>query len=155
MSPMALLMPGFPVRAAAAAVRQPHAQGGTSSCSPAAGGNSTWGEQLLAWSASFDNWDEVAAAQGEFGWRNETLAEPCLWTGVACCPSACADAECCPFRAYLNDFYHMSWSWPRYFPPDTYQVDLSGWPLSDGPARGCNACAPTICSSLADTKLLC
>ena len=49
-----------------------------------AGGNSTVGNLLLAWSRSFVNFDEQAEQYGFFGWTNETASIPCSWSGITC-----------------------------------------------------------------------
>ena len=49
-----------------------------------AGGNSTVGNLLLAWSRSFSNFGERAGALNFFGWSDATVSMPCSWTGVVC-----------------------------------------------------------------------
>ena len=49
-----------------------------------AGGNSTVGSLLLAWSRSFSNFGERAQALKFFGWSDATVGMPCSWTGITC-----------------------------------------------------------------------
>ena len=42
------------------------------------------GSLLLAWSRSFDNFDEQVELYSFFGWTNETASIPCSWSGILC-----------------------------------------------------------------------
>ena len=52
-----------------------------------AGGNTSQGELLLAWSRSFSTFDAFAQQRQLFGWTNATADIPCSWSGVSCSDS--------------------------------------------------------------------
>ena len=89
----------------------------------------TWGQQLLKWSRSWDNWDAVAQARNISGWTPVTVGQPCTWTGVWCCQTSCIAAGCCGFHTFVNN-YNLSWdrTWP--IPLGTYWLTVTGWGLT-------------------------